>query len=65
MVFLSSDRLNTGLLARFARREFAPNRYDVTMNYASNPTNINKDKDSSKEPDKADKDKKDNKKGKD
>src|SRR6202453_3510686 len=29
MVFLSSDRLNTGLLARFARREFAPNRYDL------------------------------------
>ena len=29
MVFLSSDRLNAGLLARFARREFAPNRYDV------------------------------------
>jgi NitT/TauT family transport system permease protein len=29
MVFLSSDRLNTGLLARFARRQFAPNRYDL------------------------------------
>jgi NitT/TauT family transport system permease protein len=29
MVFLSSDRLNTGLLARFARREYAPNRYDL------------------------------------
>src|SRR5260221_574326 len=29
MVFLSSDRLNAGLLARFARREFAPNRYDL------------------------------------
>ena len=29
MVFLSSDRLNAGLLARFARREYAPNRYDV------------------------------------
>jgi NitT/TauT family transport system permease protein len=29
MVFLSSDRLNPGLLARFARREFAPNRYDL------------------------------------
>ena len=29
MVFLSSDRLNAGLLARFARRELAPNRYDV------------------------------------
>ncbi len=29
MVFLSSDRLNTGLLARFARRELAPNRYDL------------------------------------
>ncbi len=29
MVFLSSDRLNTGLLARFARREIAPNRYDL------------------------------------
>ncbi len=28
MVFLSTDRLNTGLLARFARREFAPNRFD-------------------------------------
>jgi NitT/TauT family transport system permease protein len=29
MVFLSSDRLNAGLLARFARREFVPNRFDV------------------------------------
>ena len=29
MVFLSSDRLNTGLLARFARRQYAPNRYDL------------------------------------
>ena len=29
MVFLSSDRLNTGLLVRFVRREFAPNRYDM------------------------------------
>jgi NitT/TauT family transport system permease protein len=29
MVFLSSDRLNTGLLARFARREFGLNRYDI------------------------------------
>jgi NitT/TauT family transport system permease protein len=29
MVFLSSDRLNTGLLARFARRRFTPNRYDL------------------------------------
>jgi NitT/TauT family transport system permease protein len=29
MVFLSSDRLNTGLLARFARRQFTPNRYDM------------------------------------
>jgi len=29
MVFLSTDRLNVGLLARFARREFVPNRYDV------------------------------------
>jgi NitT/TauT family transport system permease protein len=29
MVFLSSDRLNVGLLARFARREFVPNRFDV------------------------------------
>jgi NitT/TauT family transport system permease protein len=29
MVFLSSDRINTGLLARFARREFAPNRFDL------------------------------------
>jgi NitT/TauT family transport system permease protein len=29
MVFLSTDRLNTGLLARFARREFAPNRFDL------------------------------------
>ena len=29
MVFLSSDRFNTGLLARFARRQFRPNRYDL------------------------------------
>lgn len=29
MVFLSSDRMNAGLLARFARRRFAPNRYDL------------------------------------
>ena len=29
MVFLSSDRMNAGLLARFARRQFAPNRYDL------------------------------------
>jgi NitT/TauT family transport system permease protein len=29
MVFLSTDRLNTGLLARFARRQYAPNRYDL------------------------------------
>jgi NitT/TauT family transport system permease protein len=29
MVFLSTDRLNTGLLARFARRQFAPNRFDL------------------------------------
>jgi NitT/TauT family transport system permease protein len=29
MVFLSTDRLNTGLLARFARRELAPNRFDL------------------------------------
>ena len=29
MVFLSTDRLNTGLLARFARREYAPNRFDL------------------------------------
>jgi NitT/TauT family transport system permease protein len=29
MVFLSSDRLNAGLLTRFARRQFAPNRYDL------------------------------------
>ena len=29
MVFLSSDRLNAGLLARFARRELAPNRFDL------------------------------------
>jgi NitT/TauT family transport system permease protein len=29
MVFISSDRLNAGLLARFARRQFAPNRYDL------------------------------------
>jgi len=29
MVFLNSDRFNPGLIARFARREFAPNRYDL------------------------------------
>ncbi|HEV7158115.1 MAG TPA: ABC transporter permease subunit [Caulobacteraceae bacterium] len=29
MVFLSSERLNPGLLARFARRRFAPNRFDL------------------------------------
>ncbi len=29
MVFLSSDRFNAGLLARFARRQFRPNRYDL------------------------------------
>jgi len=29
MVFLSSDRFNPGLLARFARRRLAPNRYDL------------------------------------
>ena len=29
MVFLSSDRFSTGLLARFARRQFRPNRYDL------------------------------------
>ena len=29
MVFLSPDRMNVGLLARFARRRFAPNRFDV------------------------------------
>ena len=29
MVFLSPDRLNAGLLARFARRELAPNRFDL------------------------------------
>jgi NitT/TauT family transport system permease protein len=29
MVFLSTDRLNAGLLARFARREYAPNRFDL------------------------------------
>jgi NitT/TauT family transport system permease protein len=29
MVFLSPDRTNFGLLARFARRRFAPNRYDL------------------------------------
>ena len=29
MVFLNSDRFNPGLIARFARREFAPNRYDA------------------------------------
>jgi len=29
MVFLTPDRMNVGLLARFARRRFAPNRYDL------------------------------------
>ena len=29
MVFLSSDRMNAGLLARFARRDLAPNRFDL------------------------------------
>jgi len=29
MVFLSSDRFSAGLLTRFARRQFAPNRYDL------------------------------------
>ncbi|HEY5290640.1 MAG TPA: ABC transporter permease subunit [Caulobacteraceae bacterium] len=29
MVFFSSDRMNPGLLARFARRRFAPNRFDL------------------------------------
>jgi len=29
MVFLSSDRMNPGLLARFARRRLAPNRFDL------------------------------------
>jgi NitT/TauT family transport system permease protein len=29
MVFLTSDRMNAGLLARFARRRFAPNRFDL------------------------------------
>jgi NitT/TauT family transport system permease protein len=29
MVFLSTERLNPGLLARFARRRFAPNRFDL------------------------------------
>ncbi len=29
MVFLSTERMNPGLLARFARREYAPNRYDL------------------------------------
>ncbi len=29
MVFLSPDRMNVGLLARFARRQFAPNRFDL------------------------------------
>ncbi len=29
MVFLNVDRFNPGLLARYARREFAPNRYDA------------------------------------
>jgi NitT/TauT family transport system permease protein len=29
MVFLSSERMNPGLLARFARRRFAPNRFDL------------------------------------
>jgi NitT/TauT family transport system permease protein len=29
MVFLSSDRQGAGLLARFARRDLAPNRFDI------------------------------------
>ena len=29
MVFLSPDRMNAGLLARFARRQYVPNRYDL------------------------------------
>ncbi|HEV2365833.1 MAG TPA: ABC transporter permease subunit [Caulobacteraceae bacterium] len=29
MVFVSPDRMNVGLLARFARRRFAPNRFDL------------------------------------
>ena len=29
MVFLSSERMNPGLLARFARRRLAPNRFDL------------------------------------
>ena len=29
MVSLSPDRMNVGLLARFARRTFRPNRYDL------------------------------------
>ncbi len=29
MVFLTSDRMNAGLLARFARRRFSPNRFDL------------------------------------
>jgi NitT/TauT family transport system permease protein len=29
MVFISSERMNAGLLARFARRRFAPNRFDL------------------------------------
>ena len=29
MVFLATERINPGLLARFARRQYAPNRYDV------------------------------------
>ena len=29
MVFLSSDRFNAGLLVRFARRQYRPNRYDL------------------------------------
>ncbi|MGH6985558.1 MAG: ABC transporter permease [Caulobacteraceae bacterium] len=29
MVFLSPDRMNVGVLARFARRRFAPNRFDL------------------------------------
>ncbi|HEY1878975.1 MAG TPA: ABC transporter permease subunit [Caulobacteraceae bacterium] len=29
MVFLSSERMNPGLLARFARRRFSPNRFDL------------------------------------
>ncbi|MGI9169605.1 MAG: sulfonate ABC transporter permease, partial [Caulobacteraceae bacterium] len=29
MVFLSAERMNAGLLVRFARARFAPNRYDL------------------------------------